>query len=118
MTNESCRSFAGELMSGPFQGPFLMGAYTLTCGASIFACWKLTGLIIFPKLGIPMLVAGFVIVPAGLILLTMVFLEEKEFGRPCWRPAFCTLLVLLLNYPAAIYFAYMGLRGLANDFAD
>ena len=78
MTIESCRSFASELMSGPFQGPFLMGAYTLTCGASIFACWKLTGLIIFPKLGIPIVVAGFVIVPAGLILLTMVLMEKSS----------------------------------------
>ena len=102
-------------MSGPFKVPFLMGTYTLACGATIFACWKLTGLIVFPKLGIPMLIAGFIIVPAGMILLTMVFLEEKEFGNPCWQPAFCTLLVLLLNYPAAIYFAYAGLRGLTNS---
>lgn len=102
-------------MSGPFQVPFLMGTYTLACGATIFACWKLTGLIVFPKLGIPMLIAGFIIVPAGMILLTMVFLEEKESGNPCWQPAFYTLLVLLLNYPAAIYFAYAGLRGLTNS---
>ena len=118
MTIESKRSVVSELMSGPFHVPFLMGTYTLMCGATIFASWKLTGLIVFPKLGIPMLIAGFIIVPAGLILLTMIFLEEKESGHPCWRPAFCTLLVLILNYPAAFYFAYAGLRGLTINFAD
>ncbi len=65
-----------------------------------------------------MLITGFIIVPAGLILLAIVFLEEKESGHACWRPALFTLLVLLLNYPAVIYFAYAGLRGLTNNFAD